>query len=353
MLKRRHLLAAGACAPWLAAIPLRARAQAAPIYLADMHSHLYLDGLSKPISGPLLEGLRAGGATLVSWAWVADWRWLGVTNSGVVQQGVPQPGEIWAYFERGIAHMTGHLTQQNLPMVLGAADVDNALAGEPHVVLSSEGGDFLEGDLSRVAAAQRHGLRHLQLVHYIKNPIGDFQTEKPVHNGLTAFGKEVVAECNRLGILVDLAHCTEEAVEQALAISKAPMIWSHSSVGAPRGHWTMPGWRARRLSVEAARRVAAGGGVVGLWAFARDVGGSVAGYTDALLKMADAVGEDHVAFGTDMNGLGPGAMMNDYTDLRKVVETMQARGVPEVRMRKLAIGNYARVLKAAFAQVRG
>jgi microsomal dipeptidase-like Zn-dependent dipeptidase len=45
--------------------------------------------------------------------------------------------------------------------------------------------------------------------------------------------------------------------------------------------------------------------------------------------------------------------MNDYTDLRKVVETMQARGVPEVRMRKLAIGNYARVLKAAFAQARG
>ena len=55
-------------------------------------------------------------------------------------------------------------------------------------------------------------------------------TEAPEHGGLSEFGKRVVAECNRLGILVDLAHCTDEAVTQALAISKAPMVWSHSSI---------------------------------------------------------------------------------------------------------------------------
>ena len=127
-------------------------------------------------------------------------------------------------------------------------------------------------------AAYDLGIRHIQLVHYIRNPIGDFQTEQPEHNGLTEFGKKVVEECNRLGILVDLAHCTDEAVTQALAVSKVPMVWSHSSVTRTRKpHWTMPAWQARQLSLEGAKAIAAKGGVVGLWALRTDVGSTLGG----------------------------------------------------------------------------
>jgi membrane dipeptidase len=185
-------------------------------------------------------------------------------------------------------------------------------------------------------------------VHYIKNSVGDFQTEKPEHDGLTDVGKKVVQECNRLGILVDLAHCTSAAVAQALAISKVPVIWSHSSVTATRKpDWTMIGWRARQLTLDNAKAIARKGGVVGLWALRLDVGESVEAYADRLLEMADWLGEDHVAFGSDMNGLGRHAVINEYADFRRLMAHWERRRVPEGRMRKLAIENYARALRQA------
>jgi len=89
------------------------------------------------------------------------------------------------------------------------------------------------------------------------------------------------------------------------------------------------------------------GGVVGLWAFGPDVGGTTDAYAQRLLAMADRLGEDHVGFGTDINGLGRHAMMSNYADARRVVDYAQRNGVASARVRKLAIGNYARVLKSA------
>ena len=94
---------------------------------------------------------------------------------------------------------------------------------------------------------------------------------------------------------------------QALAVSKAPMVWSHSSVTRTRRpQWIMPVTQARQLSLEQAKAIAAKGGVVGLWALRSDVGQTPEAYADRLSEMADWLGEDHAAFGTDMNGLiGP------------------------------------------------
>lgn len=153
-------------------------------------------------------------------------------------------------------------------------------------------------------------------------------------------------ECNRLGILVDLAHSTPDAVTQALEIAKAPMVWSHSSVTRQRKpDWTMIGWRARQLTLEGAKAIARKGGVVGLWALRLDVGEGIEGYADRLLEMADWLGEDHVAFGSDMNGLGRHAVINEYADFRRLMAHWERRRLPEARVRKLAIGNYARVLR--------
>jgi membrane dipeptidase len=237
---------------------------------------------------------------------------------------------------------------QNLKIVRTAGDVDRAVKGEPHVVLAVEGASFVEDDLGRIQTAYDLGVRHLQLVHYIKNTLGDFQTEKPEYNGLSDLGKKVVKECNRLGILIDLAHSTSDAVTQALEISKAPMVWSHSSVTRNRKpDWTMGGWRARQLSLDGAKGIARKGGVVGLWALRTDVGDSIEAYADRLLEMADWLGENHVAFGTDMNGLSKYAVIHEYADFPRLMAHWEKRRVPEGRVRKLAIENYARVLRQA------
>jgi microsomal dipeptidase-like Zn-dependent dipeptidase len=108
----------------------------------------------------------------------------------------------------------------------------------------------------------------------------------------------------------------------------------------------MPAVQARQLSVDAARAIAAKGGVVGLWALRSDVGATVEAYADRLSEMADWLGEDHVAFGTDMSALVAPAIAN-YADLRRVVDYWERRQVSESRIRKLAIENYARVLRQA------
>jgi len=87
--------------------------------------------------------------------------------------------------------------------------------------------------------------------------------------------------------------------------------------------------------------------VVGLWALAPDVGKTVEAYGDRIAQLAEWLGEDHVAFGTDMNGLATFSVVSGYAEVRRIVEHWQRQRLPETRIRKLAIGNYARVLKAA------
>jgi microsomal dipeptidase-like Zn-dependent dipeptidase len=106
-------------------------------------------------------------------------------------------------------------------------------------------------------------------------------------------------------------------------------------------------WQRRQLSLATAKEIARKGGVVGLWSLAIDVGRTVEAYADRMLQLAEWLGEDHVAFGTDINGLGPFGLMSGYGDLTRVIEHWRRKGAGEARIHKLAIGNYARVLKAA------
>jgi len=343
---RRQLLKAGFA--WPFAVAGRAFAKD-PIFIGDMHFHLLFIGPNPAASNPLARNLAGGRATLVAWSLVGDLPWMGVTPRGCKQKSVPKPGETVTWFQAELARVKAHIAEQNLKIVKGPADVDLALKGDPHVVLSVEGASFLDDDPSQLQAAYDAGIRHIQLVHYIRNTIGDFQTEKPQHGGLSDQGKKVVQECNRLGILVDLAHSTPDAVTQALAISKVPMVWSHSSVTRTRKpQWMMSVTQARQLSLEGAKAIAAKGGVVGLWALRSDVGQTPEAYADRLSEMADWLGEDHAAFGTDMNGL-LGPVLTSYADLRRVVDYWEQRRMSESRIRKLAIENYGRVLKQAMA----
>jgi membrane dipeptidase len=343
---RRTFLISGLAAALLPAGRGNARA---PVYVADMHFHLFFSGRNPVASVALAQEMAAGKATLAAWSLVGDQSWLGRSSRGFVQKGTPGGGEAVRWFEAEIGRIKAYLAAQSLKIVRAPADVDLALKGEPHIVLSVEGATFADDDLSQIKAAHEAGVRHIQLVHYIRNTIGDFQTERPQHNGLTDFGRSVIRECNRLGILVDLAHCTAATVEAALAVSTAPMVWSHGSVTrGPSAPWSAPGWQARRLPLQSARAIAAKGGVVGLWAVSVDVGRTVAAYADRLAELADWLSEDHAAFGTDRNGIANPAI-GGFADLQRVVDHWVRRGMPEARMRKLAIENYARVLKQALA----
>ena len=255
---------------------------------------------------------------------------FGSNSTAYKQKSEPQPGEAFGWFQRELARIKAHVAEQGLKVVRTASDVDLALRGATHIVLAVEGASFIENDARRVKVAYDLGLRHLQLVHYIRNTIGDFQTEPPEHKGLTDLGKQVVRECNRLGILVDLAHCTDAVVRDALSISRAPVVWSHGSVTrGPSAPSSAAVWRRRQLSLNVAREIARAGGVVGLWALAPDVGRTVETYGDRMVELAGWLGDDHVAFGSDMNGLGAHGLLSGYADMRRVVEHWQRQRLAE------------------------
>jgi membrane dipeptidase len=348
---RRSVLLGAAASSLALAAPANA-GDTAGTYIADMHAHLFFFGKNTPSSRPLGKSMARGNATLVAWSLVGDVPWIRPSARGLRQIGSPKAGETVKWFQEELRRVKAHIADQKLEIVRTAKDVDLALKGVPHVVLAVEGASFLDGDLSQLRVAYDEGIRHIQLVHYIRNPIGDFQTERPTLNGLSGFGKDVVQECNRLGILVDLAHCTREVVEQALVTSTAPVVWSHSSVTKDKKpNWQMVPWRARQLGLDEAKAIAAKGGVVGLWGLKSDVGPNVEAYADRLLQMAEWLGDDHVGFGSDMNAIS-NPILGDYVDLQRVVRIWQKRGIDAARIRKMAIGNYARVLRRAFESAR-
>ncbi|MEO8651766.1 MAG: membrane dipeptidase [Hyphomicrobiaceae bacterium] len=339
---RRHIIKSGLALPF--AWMTRAMAEE-PVFIGDMHAHFFLrDGRHK--TTPIGESMAKAKATLVAWSISGDALWIGeVKGRGFVQKSVPKPGETFGWFQRELHRIKSLLVEQNLKIARTARDVELAVNGEPHVVLAVEGANFIEGDIGRVKVAYDLGVRHLQLVHYSRNTLGDYQTIEPEHGGLTDLGKKVVQECNRLGILIDLAHSTSNSVAQALSLSRVPIVWSHSSVTSGEPHWSMIGWKARQLRFADAKAIASKGGVVGLWALRQDMGRSLDGYADRLSALATQLGDSHVAFGSDMNGLGRSALVNEFSDLRTVVDRWRTQGMSSERLHKLAIGNYARVLR--------
>ena len=342
---RRTLMlgaAAAVAAPYAA---LRA-GDSSSIPIGDMHAHLFFGISRQPATvRPLGKLMGEGNATLVSWALVGDQPWIRPSPRGLRQKGSPKPGAATKWFTEEVARVRKHAAQQGIKIATTPADLDLALKGEPHVVLSVEGASFLDDGIEGLEAAHKAGVRHIQLVHFVRNTIGDFQTEAPQHGGLTDFGRKVVEECNRLGILVDLAHATRPTVDQALAVAKAPLVWSHSSITKSVRANARAQWMMRQLGLDQAKQIAAKGGVVGLWGLRSDVGATPESYGDRIIEMAGWLGDDHVGFGTDMNAVANSPVAS-YRDLRRVVRYLE-RKIAADRVRKIAIGNYARVLREA------
>ena len=143
----------------------------------------------------------------------------------------------------------------DLELALTADDVERAFSrGRIASLLGAEGGHSIANSLGVLRMLHRLGVRYLTLTHNVNVPWADSATDDPVAGGLTAFGREVVREMQRLGMLVDLSHVSADTARDVLQIAEAPVVFSHSSARAVCDH-------PRNVPDDVLRRLAAGGGV--------------------------------------------------------------------------------------------
>ena len=137
-----------------------------------------------------------------------------------------------------------------------ADEVERAMAeGKVASLLGMEGGHSIGSSLGVLRQLHALGARYMTLTHNSNTPWADAATDTPAHGGLSEFGKDVVREMNRLGMLVDLSHVSEETMLDALDVAKAPVIFSHSGARAVNGH-------ARNVPDTVLERLAENGGIV-------------------------------------------------------------------------------------------
>jgi membrane dipeptidase len=222
------------------------------------------------------------------------------------------------------------------------ADVRAAKAAGRIAALGGiEGGQALEGQLDAVEAFARRGVRYLGLLHFSANAIG-----RPARGrgqdpgeGLTGFGRDVVRECERCGVIVDLAHINRRGFFDALALATVPPIVSHTGVIGVHRHW-------RNIDDEQLRAVADKGGCVGVIFARRFLGGaSIDAVVDHLLHIIDVAGADVPALGSDFDGfVVPPEGLEDVAALPNLTVALSRRGVTAPVLEKILGGNVLRVL---------
>lgn len=281
-------------------------------------------------------------------------------------------------------------------MVHSTSDVDAARAqGKIGLALGMENGSPLEGKLEHVAHFAQRGIRYITLAHSLSNHLSDssFDTARP-NGGLSAFGREVVGEMNRLGVMVDVSHLSDEAFYQVLEVSRAPVIASHSSAR----HF-VPGFE-RNMSDDMIRALAENGGVIQInfgssfitpeaneylvriraerKAYLEEHGfdaggpeeeawneafraentisfanlGQVADHFDHVISL---VGVDHVGIGSDFDGVGDTLPvgLKDVRAYPNLVAEFLCRGYSEEDIAKILGGNLLRAWRAVEAYSAG
>jgi len=272
-----------------------------------------------------------------------------------------------------------------------AADVRKAVSEKKIAALIGvEGGHMIDDDIRQLRNFAALGVRYMTLTHFKNNNWADSSTDKPQHNGLTPFGKDVVREMNRLGMMVDISHVADKTFFDVLALTTAPVIASHSSSRAiakhPRnmtdemmkalaknGGVIMINYHAGFLSEEF--RVAAekehGDVVTAMSAMSKKCGGNEActtmeseridhelmakgtlpkvGWEKIIEHIDHAVkvaGADHVGLGSDFDGATMPLGMEDVSKLPKITEALLAKGYTQQDVTKILGGNILRVMEA-------
>ena len=237
----------------------------------------------------------------------------------------------------------------------------------------------------------RMGIRAMTLTHFKNNNWADSSTDKPAHNGLTPFGKDVVREMNRLGMMVDVSHVSDKTFYDALAVSTKPVIVSHSS---SRAISDIP----RNVTDDMLRALAKNGGVIGInfgegFISHKDVAAlqrrhyrsysgappnlvgktsrrlrqqgiptrtsasmktglaTIADVVDHIDHMVKIAGIDHVGIGSDFDGItSPPQGLQDISKMPSLVAALLKRGYSEPDIKKILGGNYLRVIREVTGQ---
>jgi membrane dipeptidase len=241
--------------------PQVAEIVATPLGL-DTHNHIDVPLTTAEMPGPdidLTSEMKRSGLAAICMTFAADY----------------QPGDAYDRFLKGLASMDRQLRGNNVKRSSRPDDVRTAHKNrQPTVIPTVEGGHFLQGHLERVEEAYNRSLRHFGLLHDsdASEPLGDVYTNPARFGGLIAFGANVIKECNRLGMPVDLAHANVQTIEAALKVTTRPVIISHTGLDTQVGNNPSIAqmMRPRLISKEQAKMVAHAGGVVGVWTHLAD-----------------------------------------------------------------------------------
>ena len=260
---------------------------------------------------------------------------------------------------------TVHRMTQKWPTVFEIAytadDVERAFkAGKIASMIGMEGGHSIDNSLAALRMFYRLGARYMTLTHSSNLAWADSATDTPAHGGLTKFGEEVVREMNRLGMLVDLSHVSPETMEDALRVTEAPVIFSHSSAKAI---CNVP----RNVPDNILQLVAKNGGVVMVTFVPGFISQAVADF-DAkpeaerkgqtapratLSQVADHIdhirkvaGIDHIGFGGDFDGITQVVQgLEDVSKYPDLTAELMKRGYSDADLKKILGQNVLRVMR--------
>jgi membrane dipeptidase len=330
------------------------------------------DALLRAWEGGGVEALRAGDGAVT----VASAREGGLA-AGLFAVFAPSPGELkvggsggeWEVepiaelpWERaapaaaGIAAMAfGLVRSGDARLVLDLADLDASLDdGRLGLILHIEGAEAIGENLEELELWYAAGLRSLGPVWSRPNRFGSgvrfkFPSTPDTGPGLTAAGRGLVKRCAELGIAVDLSHLTEGGFWDVAHELQAPLIASHSCA-----HALVPA--SRNLTDAQIRAVAESGGLVGINFEVsmirpdslRDAGTPLSRIAEHVRYVANLVGVEHVALGSDWDGATMPAAVTTARGLPELIETLRADGYTEAELAQIAHGNWRRVLSAAW-----
>ncbi|WP_149499939.1 dipeptidase [Roseiconus lacunae] len=228
-----------------------------------------------------------------------------------------------------------------------------AESGKIASMMGIEGGHSIEGSLGNLKRLYDRGCRYMTLTHSRTLPWADSATDESRHGGLTEFGIEVVREMNRLGMLVDLSHVSPEVMRQAMEISTAPVIFSHSSAAAITDH-------PRNVPDEILKELSKNGGVVMVNFFSKYVAptetlaanenanGTIHDVVDHIEHVIMVAGIDHVGIGSDFDGVPRLPLqLESVASYPLITQELLNRGYGKEQIHKILGGNILRALRAA------
>jgi membrane dipeptidase len=235
-----------------------------------------------------------------------------------------------------------------------ADDVERiARTGKIASMMGVEGGYSMQGSLQVLRQFHDRGVRYMTLTHTKTIEWADSATDEPKHMGLSPFGEEVVREMNRLGLLVDLSHVSPDTMRDALDVSKAPVIFSHSSARAICDH-------PRNVPDDVLRRMPQNGGVVMVNFMSgfvvpteelkrdKNALGTLKTVVDHIEHIVKVAGIDHVGIGADYDGVTRLPVgLEDVSTYPSITLELLNRGYKRDDIHKILGGNILRTLRAS------